>query len=181
MIGADYLIAHGMSFSHLDLRNSYGQMINAYYNSNYPSGADTLFGASAKLLALTLIWALQPFTAAMLATATGPAWLLARRMGLDGFLAALAALSVTLPALVYGYGLSASDQGDNGPGDDPVAGRALRHAPPLAARRATGGDPVRAAARRRHLEPRRGVRGVGAHRAARARCRGCGRAALARS
>ncbi len=108
MIGADYLIRHGMDFSHLDLRNSYGQMINAYYNTHYPSGADTLFGASAKLLGLPLIWAFQPFTAAILATATGPAWLLARRMGLDGLLAGLAALCVTLPALVYGYELMAS-------------------------------------------------------------------------
>ncbi len=108
MIGADYLISHGMDFSHLDLRNSYGQMINAYYNTHYPSGADTLFGASARILGLPLIWAFQPFTAAILASATGPAWLLARRMGLDGLLAGLAALCVTLPALVYGYALMAS-------------------------------------------------------------------------
>ena len=44
MIGADYLIRHGQHFAHLDLRNSYGQFINAYYNTDYPSGADTLFG-----------------------------------------------------------------------------------------------------------------------------------------
>ena len=47
MIGADYLIGHGMRLLAPGPRNSYGQTINAYYNSNYPSGADTLFGASA--------------------------------------------------------------------------------------------------------------------------------------
>ncbi len=108
MVGADYLIRHGMDFSHLDLRNSYGQLVNDYYNMNYPSGADTLFGASAKPLSLSLIWAFQPFSAFMLAISTGPAWLLARRMGLRGVLAALAALTVTLPALVYGYELFGS-------------------------------------------------------------------------
>jgi len=108
MVGADYLIRHGMDFSHLDLRNSYGQLVNDYYNMNYPSGGDTLFGASAKLLSLSLIWAFQPFNAFMLAISTGPAWLLARRMGLRGLLAGLAALTVTLPALVYGYELFGS-------------------------------------------------------------------------
>src|SRR5437660_961672 len=46
MAGADYLVHHGQSYAHLDLRNSYGLVINAYYNSSYPSGADTLFGGS---------------------------------------------------------------------------------------------------------------------------------------
>ncbi len=108
MIGADYLIRHGMDFSHLDLSNSYGQTINAYYNMHYPSGADTLFGASARLIALPLIWAFQPFNGVILALATGPAWLLARRMGLRGLLAGAAALSVTVPALVYGFVLMSS-------------------------------------------------------------------------
>jgi len=108
MMGADFLIRHGQSYAHLDLRNSYGQFINNYYNTSYPSGADTLFGGSAFLLGLPLIWAFQPFNAFMLATAVGPAWLLARRMRLDGPLAALAALSVVLPALVYAYELFGS-------------------------------------------------------------------------
>jgi hypothetical protein len=108
MIGADYLLRHGQDFSQLDLRNSYGQFINAYYNTSYPSGADTLFGASAFLLRLPLIWAFQPFNAFMLATAAGPAWLLARRIGLGGAWAGLAALSVTVPALVYAYELIGS-------------------------------------------------------------------------
>jgi hypothetical protein len=108
MLGADYLIHHGQSFSHLDLHNSYGQYLHAYYNSSYPSGADTLFGGSALLLGLSLFFAYQPFNAFMLALATGPAWLLARRIGLRGGLAALATLSVTLPALVYGYELIGS-------------------------------------------------------------------------
>jgi hypothetical protein len=108
MLGADFLIRHGQDYSHLDLRNSYGQYINAYYNNSYPSGADTLFGGSAFLVHVPLIWSFQPFNAFMLALAAGPAWVLARRIGLDGALAALAALTITLPALVYGYELIAS-------------------------------------------------------------------------
>jgi hypothetical protein len=108
MMGADYLMHHGQSYAHLDLHNSYGQFINDYYNNSYPSGADTLFGGSAFLLGLPLIWAFQPFNAFMLATAVGPGWLLARRIGLGRAPAALAALSVTLPALVYGYELIGS-------------------------------------------------------------------------
>jgi hypothetical protein len=108
MLGADFLIRHGQDYSHLDLRNSYGQYINGYYNTSYPSGADTLFGGSAFLLHVPLIWAFQPFNAFMLALTAGPAWMLVRRIGLDGALAALAALTVTVPALVYGYELIAS-------------------------------------------------------------------------
>ncbi len=108
MMGSDFLLRHGQDYAHLDLRNSYGQYINAYYNTYYPSGSDTLFGASAVLLRLPLIWAFQPFNAFMLATAAGPAWLLVRRVGLDGGWAALAALSATIPALVYGYELIGS-------------------------------------------------------------------------
>jgi hypothetical protein len=108
MLGADFLIRHGMHYTHLDLRNSYGQFVNDYYNTSYPSGADTLFGGSALLLRLPLIWAFQPFNAFMLATAAGPAWLLARRLGLDGAWAALAALTAVLPALVYAYALFGS-------------------------------------------------------------------------
>jgi hypothetical protein len=108
LIGADFLIRHGQHYTHLDLRNSYGQFINDYYNTSYPSGADTLFGGSAFLLGLSLMWAFQPFNAFMLATAAGPAWLLARRMGLRGGWAALATLSAVVPALVYAYELFGS-------------------------------------------------------------------------
>jgi hypothetical protein len=108
MIGADFLIHHGQDYSHLDLRNSYGQFIRDYYGTSYPSGADTLFGGSALLFGLPLIWAFQPFTAFMLALATGPAWLLARRFGLSRGAAAIAALAATLAALVYGYELVGS-------------------------------------------------------------------------
>jgi hypothetical protein len=108
LIGADFLIRHGQHYTHLDLRNSYGQFINNYYNTSYPSGADTLFGGSAFLLGLSLMWAFQPFNAFMLATAAGPAWLLARRMGLRGGWAALATLSAVVPALVYAYELFGS-------------------------------------------------------------------------
>ena len=108
MLGADFLIRHGQDYSHLDLRNSPGQYLNDYYNTYYPSGADTFFGASALLVRVPLIWAFQPFNAFMLALCTGPAWVLVRQLGLDGRLAALATLTITLPALVYGYELIAS-------------------------------------------------------------------------
>ena len=108
MLGADFLIHHGQDYSHLDLRNSPGQYLNDYYNTYYPSGADTFFGGGALLVRVPLIWAFQPFNAFMLALATGPAWILVRRFGLYGWLAALATLTITLPALVYGYELIAS-------------------------------------------------------------------------
>ncbi len=108
MLGADYLIRHGQDYSHLDLRNSYGLFVHNYYGSSYPSGADTLFGGSSFLLGLPLIWTFQPFVAFMLATAAGPAWLLVRRVGLRGGWAALATLTITLPALVYAYELIGS-------------------------------------------------------------------------
>jgi hypothetical protein len=108
MAGADFLIRHGQDYTSLDLHNSYGQYINSYYNTSYPSGSDTLFGGSAFLLGLPLIWAFQPFNAFMLATATGPAWVILRRIGLDGAWAVLGALTATVPALVYGYELIAS-------------------------------------------------------------------------
>jgi hypothetical protein len=108
MMGADFLLHHGQDYAHLDLGNSYGQFINDYYNSSYPSGADTLLGASAFLLGRPLIWAFQPFCAFVLAGAVGPAWLLARRMGLSRPWAALAALTSVVPALVYAYALFGS-------------------------------------------------------------------------
>jgi hypothetical protein len=108
MTGADYLMSHGQHYAHLDLRNSYGQFIHDYYGSSYPSGADTLFGASGLLLGLPLIWAFQPFNAFVLASAVGPVWLLARRVRLDGAWAALAALAAVMPALVYAYELLGS-------------------------------------------------------------------------
>lgn len=108
MVGADFLISHGQDYAQLDLHNSYGATIGAYYNASYPSGADTFFGGSSLLLGLPLMWTFQPFTALMLAFATGPAWVLVRRLGLDGAWAAVAALTVTLPALVYAYELIGS-------------------------------------------------------------------------
>ena len=108
MIGADFLISHGQHYAGLDLRNSYGQFIGGYYGSSYPSGADTLFGGSARLIGLPLIWAFQPFNAFMLAAGAGPAWTIARRMRLASPLAALAALTAVLPALVYAYELFGS-------------------------------------------------------------------------
>jgi hypothetical protein len=108
MIGADYLIHHGQDYAQLDPRSSYGQFIDSYYATGYPSGADTLLGGSALLLRLPLIWAFQPFNGFVLALAAGPAWLLARAAGLRGVWAALAALSASVAALVYGYELIGS-------------------------------------------------------------------------
>jgi hypothetical protein len=108
MIGADYLIHHGQNYTHLDPRSSYGQFIDSYYATGYPSGADTLLGGSALLLRLPLIWAFQPFNGFVLALASGPAWLLARAAGLRGVWAALAALGASVAALVYGYELIGS-------------------------------------------------------------------------
>ncbi len=108
LLGADYLMRHGQDYAHLDLRSSYGQYLHAYYATGYPSGADTLFGGSAFILGAPLIWMMQPFNAFMLATAAGPAWVLARRIGLEGGWAALATVTATASALVYGYELVAS-------------------------------------------------------------------------
>jgi hypothetical protein len=72
MTGADYLIRHGQHYSHLDLVNSYGQYINNYYNTSYPTGADALLGGTGVLVHVPMIWAFQPFNAFVLATASGP-------------------------------------------------------------------------------------------------------------
>jgi hypothetical protein len=108
MIGADFLIHHGQDYSHLDLQGSYGQFIHDYYGTGYPSGADTLFGGSALLLGLPLIWTFQPFCGLVLALGSGPAWVVARRCGLRHGWAALAAFTATVPAIVYGYELIGS-------------------------------------------------------------------------
>ncbi len=108
MVGADFLIRHGQDYAHLDLANSYGATIDNYYNASYPSGADTLFGGTSFLTGLPLIWTFQPFTAFALATATGPAWMLVRRVGLSGAWATVATLTMTVPALVYAYELIGS-------------------------------------------------------------------------
>ena len=108
MMGADFLIRHGQDYAHLDLTNSYGQYIEHYYATGYPSGADTLFGGSASILSLPLIWTFQPFNAFMLALTACPIWLLARRAGLRHVWLALATLTASVPALVYAYELIAS-------------------------------------------------------------------------
>jgi hypothetical protein len=108
MIGADYLIHHGQSYRDLDLRNSYGQFIQNYYGTGYPSGADTIFGGSALLLGLPLIWAFQPFCGFLLAICSGPACVLARQLGLRAGWAIVAAFTVAVPAIVYGYELIGS-------------------------------------------------------------------------
>ncbi|MGI8804043.1 MAG: hypothetical protein ACR2KV_18090 [Solirubrobacteraceae bacterium] len=108
LIGADYLIRHGQHYAHLDLRNSYGQYISGYFGNSYPTGAHTFFGGSAFLLPVPLIWTLQPFCAFVLALGVGPAWVLAQRLGSRAGWAAAAAVTASVPALVYGFALVAS-------------------------------------------------------------------------
>jgi hypothetical protein len=108
LIGADYLIHHGQVFGGLDLANSYGGFLKGYYGMGYPSGADTMFGGSGLLLGLPLIWAFQPFNSFVVALGCGPAWVLARRLALGRAMAAAAALTAVVPALVYGYALESS-------------------------------------------------------------------------
>ena len=108
MTGADYLIRHGQYYAHLNLVNSYGQYINHYYNAGYPTGADALLGGTFSLIGVPAIWAFQPFNAFMVAVASGPAWLLARHIGLARAWAATATLAATVPALVYAYELIGS-------------------------------------------------------------------------
>ena len=141
MLGADFLMRHGQDYSHLDLRNSYGQFINAYYNTSYPSGSDTLFGGSAFLLRLPLIWAFQPFNAFMLAIAAGPAWLLVRRMGLDGGLGRAGRALCNRARARLRLRADRVDQGDHRAADDPHAGRPRRPAPALAAGGPAGAIP----------------------------------------
>ena len=180
MVGADFLIRHGQDYAHLDLSNSYGATINNYYNASYPSGADTLLGGSSFLVGLPLTWTFQPLTAFMLATATGPALVLARRVGLGGVWAAVAALTVTLPALVYAYELIGSVK-------EIVAlplilkhGRLGRRAPALAVAGGTWRDPLRADRGRRSWRARGGVRRVDAGRRRGARGGGALRAGPSR-
>ena len=71
MIGADFLIRHGQHYAHLDLRNSYGQFINDYYNTSYPSGRGHAVRRQRDPARLPLIWAFQPFNAFVLAIAAG--------------------------------------------------------------------------------------------------------------
>ena len=141
MLGADFLIRHGQDYSHLDLRNSPGQYLNDYYNTYYPSGADTLFGGSALLARVPLIWAFQPFNAFMLA--------LCHRPGLGARAAARPRRLARGAGDVDGHAAGARlrlradrlRQGDLLAVADPRARRARRAAPALAARPSARGDP----------------------------------------
>ena len=73
MLGADFLIHHGQDYSHLDLRNSPGQYLNDYYNTYYPSGADTLRRQRAAHTPAADL-GLPAVQRVPVALATGPAW-----------------------------------------------------------------------------------------------------------
>ncbi|MHB2001638.1 MAG: hypothetical protein ACYCSI_15865, partial [Solirubrobacteraceae bacterium] len=108
ILGSSYLIEHGRAFGGVSTGSSYGIVLHSYFDSGYPTGADTFFGASSALLRLSALWTFQPFNAFALALAVGPASMLARRAGLAPALATLAALTTALPALVYAYELIGS-------------------------------------------------------------------------
>ncbi len=136
MMGADYLIRHGQDYAHLDLTNSYGQYIQHYYATGYPSGADTLFGGSASILSLPLIWTFQPFNAFMLALTACPIWLLASPRRLAACLARArdtdrqrpgARLRLRADRVGQGDQRTAAADGDRRPRDaQPTAGCATR-------------------------------------------------------
>ena len=140
--GGGLLIRHGQHYAHLDLLRSYGQYIQNYYAMSYPTGADALLGGTAFLVHVPMIWAFQPLNAFILATASGPAWLLARRSGLHGAWAAAAALAATLPALVYAYELIGSIKELTALPLILAMGGG-RRAPALVARGAARRDPIR--------------------------------------
>ena len=130
MMGADFLLHHGQNYAHLDLRNSYGLFINEYYNTYYPSGCRHALrrerlsagpAADLGLPAVQRVHARHRRRPGLAARCDGWAWI--------GGWAALAALSATLPALVYGYRADRLDQGDHRAGNDPHARRAARSAP----------------------------------------------------
>ena len=180
MVGADFLIPHGQDYAHLDLSNSYGATINNYYNASYPSGADTLLGGSSFLVGLPLTWTFQPLTAFMLATATGPALVLARRVGLGGVWAAVAGTYRDLAGARVRVRADRVGQGDRRAPLDPEHGRLGRRAPALAAAGGTWRDPLRADRGRRSWRARGGVRRVDAGRPRGARGGGALRAGPSR-
>ena len=169
MLGADFLIRHGQDYAHLDLRNSYGQYLNSYYNTSYPSGADTLFGGSAFLSGRAFDLGL-PAVQRLHARDR-------RRPGMGARAAARTRRRAGRGGRVDRHGASARirlradriGQGDHRAGNDPHAGRARRPARALAARASPGRRAVRAGGRRGHLGARGGVWRVGARGGARAR------------
>ena len=138
MIGADYLIHHGQSYGHLDLRSSYGQFINDYYDTGYPSGADTLFGGSALLLRAAADLGLPAVQRASCSRlAAGPA-LGARPpdAGCAGAWAALAAFTAMRAGARLRLRADRLGQGDHRALDAAHARLPRRRAPALAARAA---------------------------------------------
>ncbi len=180
LIGADYLIPHGQHYAHLDLRNSYGQFIGDYYDTSYPSGADTLFGgtraahrpaADLGLPALQRVHARRRGRSRVGARATHASARRARRG--SGARGRAPGARVRLRAVRLG-------QGDRGGADDPHAGRAGGVRARLARRLAAARDAVCAGARGGRVGARCRVRRVGARGLDRARGAAARRAARRR-
>jgi hypothetical protein len=102
MLGADFLISHGLDFGSL-ASSSYKLHLQSYFGASYPSGAHTLLGASGRLAGTELVWLYGPFLATMLAFSVPSLHVLARRAGMSRALAAVAAAIAATPALVYAY------------------------------------------------------------------------------
>ena len=129
MMGADFLLHHGQDYAHLDLRNSYGQFINDYYNTELPLGRGHAVrrqrrraGAAADL-GLSAVQRVHARDRRRAGLAAGAAH------GPRGAWAALAALTATVPALVYAYELIGSIKEITALGMILALGRARRAAP----------------------------------------------------
>lgn len=104
MAGADRLLSHGLDFGGL-AESGYKLQLQAYFGSNYPSGAHTVLGGVGRLVGSELTWLYQPFLAAMLALCAPSLYLLGRAAGMGRRLASAAAVLAATPALVYAYAL----------------------------------------------------------------------------
>ncbi len=102
MLGADFLVGHGLNFGEL-APSGYRLHLERYFGASYPSGAHTLLGGSGRLAGTELVWLYGPFLATMLACCVPSLHVLARRAGMSRVLAPVAAAIAASPALVYAY------------------------------------------------------------------------------
>jgi hypothetical protein len=106
LIGAERLITEGRSF---DVPASgYGLMLQAYFDTGYPSGTHTAFAGIGRLVPVDFIWLYAPYLAAALGLSALSLAFVARRAGLEPLAAAIAGFVAAVPALVYAYMLQGS-------------------------------------------------------------------------
>ncbi|MCW3011146.1 MAG: hypothetical protein JWO90_1550, partial [Solirubrobacterales bacterium] len=109
LAGADWLIANGRNFGDLPLDSSYGLQLRAYFEaSNYPSGGHVVLAALGQLIPVRLTWLYQPYMATALALLAPSAYVLLGKAGMRSAPAALGAVLVSVPALVYALDLTGS-------------------------------------------------------------------------